>query len=100
MVLADVDAGSTIAQELVAAGHRATGIACDVSDEPQVVGAVEHAVQIYGWLDFAYNNTGVQAPSSDFVDLAAEEFDRVTKINQRGIWACMKHELKPMRAQG
>ncbi|MGH2618640.1 MAG: SDR family oxidoreductase, partial [Thermomicrobiales bacterium] len=27
-------------------------------------------------------------------------FDRVNAINLRGVWACMKHELRQMRAQG
>ena len=30
----------------------------------------------------------------------AEAFDRVTAINLRGVWACMKHELAQMRSQG
>jgi NAD(P)-dependent dehydrogenase (short-subunit alcohol dehydrogenase family) len=33
-------------------------------------------------------------------DEAAEEFDRVNAINLRGVWACMKHELRHMREQG
>jgi NAD(P)-dependent dehydrogenase (short-subunit alcohol dehydrogenase family) len=32
-------------------------------------------------------------------DEAAEEFDRVNTINLRGVWACMKHELRHMREQ-
>jgi NAD(P)-dependent dehydrogenase (short-subunit alcohol dehydrogenase family) len=102
VVLADVDeeAVSKIARQLSDAGCNATAIGCDVSDESQVAAAVEHAVQTYGRLDFAYNNAGVQAPSCDFADLPAEEFDRLVTINQRGIWACMKHELKQMRQQG
>jgi NAD(P)-dependent dehydrogenase (short-subunit alcohol dehydrogenase family) len=33
-------------------------------------------------------------------DEPAEAFDRVTAINLRGVWACMKHELRRMRKQG
>jgi NAD(P)-dependent dehydrogenase (short-subunit alcohol dehydrogenase family) len=33
-------------------------------------------------------------------DEAAEEFDRLNAINLRGVWACMKHELRHMREQG
>src|SRR3982751_3409250 len=32
-------------------------------------------------------------------DEPAESFDGVPAINLRGVWACMKHELRPMRAQ-
>src|SRR5919198_1337279 len=30
----------------------------------------------------------------------ADNFDRVNAINLRGVWACMKHELRQMREQG
>jgi NAD(P)-dependent dehydrogenase (short-subunit alcohol dehydrogenase family) len=33
-------------------------------------------------------------------DQSAEAFDRVIAINLRGVWACMKHELRQMRKQG
>ena len=38
--------------------------------------------------------------SADAADEPAESFDRVNAINLRGVWACMKHELRQMRAQG
>src|SRR5207344_3128606 len=43
---------------------------------------------------------GIQIPPSDAADEPAEVFDRVNAINLRGVWACMKHELGQMRAQG
>ena len=48
----------------------------------------------------AFNNAGIQVPPSDAADEPAETFDRVNAINLRGVWACMKHELAQMRAQG
>ena len=48
----------------------------------------------------AFNNAGIQIPPSDAADEPAENFDRVTAINLRGVWACMKHELRQMREQG
>ncbi len=33
-------------------------------------------------------------------DEPIENFERVTAVNQRGVWACMKHELRVMREQG
>jgi NAD(P)-dependent dehydrogenase (short-subunit alcohol dehydrogenase family) len=39
-------------------------------------------------------------PPSDAADEPAENCDRVTAVNQRGVWTCMKHELRQMRAQG
>jgi NAD(P)-dependent dehydrogenase (short-subunit alcohol dehydrogenase family) len=86
--------------ELTAAGHQAIGIPCDVSDEDQVAAMLERTVSEFGRLDMAFNNAGIQAPPTDAADEPAELFDRVNAINLRGVWACMKHELRQMRTQG
>src|SRR5438034_5675987 len=102
VTLADInaDGARSAADDLVAAGHKAIGIRCDVADEAEVAAMVEQTVSTFGRLDAAFNNAGVQAPPSDMADEAAEEFDRVNAINLRGVWACMKHELRHMREQG
>jgi NAD(P)-dependent dehydrogenase (short-subunit alcohol dehydrogenase family) len=61
---------------------------------------VDQAVAAFGRLDMAFNSAGIQAPPSDAADEPAETFDRVNGINLRGVWACMKHELRHMRDQG
>jgi NAD(P)-dependent dehydrogenase (short-subunit alcohol dehydrogenase family) len=86
--------------ELTSAGHQALDVGCDVSDEAQVAALVERTVDTFGRLDFAFNNAGIQAPPTDAADEPAETFDRVNAINLRGVWACMKHELRAMRGQG
>jgi NAD(P)-dependent dehydrogenase (short-subunit alcohol dehydrogenase family) len=102
VVLADVNetALRDATDDLTAAGHQAIGVACDVSEERQVAAMVERAVGEFGRLDLAFNNAGVQAPPTDAADEPAELFDRVNAVNLRGVWACMKHELRQMRAQG
>ena len=101
VALADVSGAAvrSAAEDLVAAGRKAIGIRCDVAVEAEVAAMVEQTVSTFGRLDAAFNNAGVQAPPSDMADEAAEEFDRVNAINLRGVWACMKHELRHMREQ-
>jgi NAD(P)-dependent dehydrogenase (short-subunit alcohol dehydrogenase family) len=102
VVLADVneDALQAATDDLTLAGHQALGVLCDVSQEDQVAAMVDRAVATFGRLDMAFNNAGIQAPPTDAADEPAETFDRVNAINLRGIWACMKHELRQMRTQG
>jgi NAD(P)-dependent dehydrogenase (short-subunit alcohol dehydrogenase family) len=102
VVLSDVDEQALRAatDELAAAGHRALGVTCDVADEAQVAALVKRTVAEFGRLDMAYNNAGIMPPLADAADEPAENFDRVTAINLRGVWACMKHELRQMRVQG
>jgi NAD(P)-dependent dehydrogenase (short-subunit alcohol dehydrogenase family) len=102
VVLADINetALREVADDLTTAGHQALGVACDVSDERQVAAMVERAVGEFGRLDMAFNNAGIMVPPTDAADELAEQFDRVGAINLRGVWACMKHELRQMRTQG
>ena len=102
VVLADVneDAARTAAEELAAAGHKAIAVRCNVANESEVAAMVEQTVSAFGRLDAAYNNAGVQSPAIETADASGEEFDRVNAINLRGVWNCMKYELRQMREQG
>jgi NAD(P)-dependent dehydrogenase (short-subunit alcohol dehydrogenase family) len=102
VILADIseEALQQAVDEIKSAGGNAIGVLCDVSDESQVAAMVERTVATFGRLDAAFNNAGIQVPSCEVADQPAVEFDRVTAINLRGVWACMKHELLQMRKQG
>src|SRR6266567_737767 len=88
------------AERLIAAGHKAIAIACDVTDEAQVKGMVAQTVSAFGRLDAAFNNAGVQSLAAETADATSEEFDRVNAINLRSVWLCMKYELLQMRQRG
>jgi len=94
------DAAKSAAATLTKAGYRALGLRCDVADEASVAAAIDATVGAFGRLDFAYNNAGLHAPSVETADALASDFDRVIAVNLRGVWACMKHELRQMRKQG
>ena len=102
VVLADInETALRIATDaLTEACHRVVGVTCDVSDEEQVEAMVARTVAEFGRLDMAFNNAGIQVDPSDAADETAENYDLVNRVNQRGVWACMKYELKQMRAQG
>src|SRR6195256_6999980 len=55
----------TAAERLVAAGHKAIAIRCDVTDEAQVKAMVEQTVSAFGRLDAAFNNAGLQRPVAE-----------------------------------
>jgi NAD(P)-dependent dehydrogenase (short-subunit alcohol dehydrogenase family) len=102
VTLADVHeiAVRSAAEELVAAGHKAIAVRCNVADEVEVAAMIEQTVSTFGRLDAAYNNAGVQSPAVETADANGKEFDRVNAINLRGVWNCMKYELRQMREQG
>src|SRR5947199_855731 len=88
------------AEELAAQGHKTLAIHCDVADDAQVEAMVEQTVATFGRLDAAYNNAGVQNIVAETADATREDYDRVMAINLRGVWSCMKFELRQMRKQG
>jgi len=102
VVLADIreDLIRTEAQRLTSAGHRAIAVKCDVSDDAQVAAMVDRAVAEFGRLDAAFNNAGVMARIVPTAESTREEWDRVIGINLRGVWSCMKYELRQMQRQG
>jgi NAD(P)-dependent dehydrogenase (short-subunit alcohol dehydrogenase family) len=102
VVLADWNETSAraAADELVAQGHKALAVVCDVSDDGQVEAMVAQTVATFGRLDAAYNNAGVQNVLAETADSTRDDYDRVMAINLRGVWSCMKSELQQMRKQG
>jgi NAD(P)-dependent dehydrogenase (short-subunit alcohol dehydrogenase family) len=103
VVLADINGDNLHAatDDLAAAGHQVLAVTGDVASEDDVAAMIDTTVATFGRLDMAFNNAGIiQAPPSDIADQTADIFDRVNAINLRGVWACMKHELRHMRDQG
>ncbi|MDO4163019.1 MAG: SDR family oxidoreductase [Bacteroides sp.] len=88
------------ANELIASGHQAIGLACDVSKEEEVKAVIEQAVATFGRIDAAYNNAGIHAAvREELADTEGWDFDHVMAVNLRGIWNCMKYELMEMKKQ-
>jgi NAD(P)-dependent dehydrogenase (short-subunit alcohol dehydrogenase family) len=102
VVLADWNekAAQAAARELADRGHRTLALRCDVSDDAQVEAMIQNTVATFGRLDAAYNNAGVQNLLAETADTTREDYDRVMAINLRGVWSCMKFELRQMRQQG
>src|SRR5437867_1026759 len=102
IVLADWNEESvrSAAKDLTAHGHKALPIRCDVANDAEVEAMVAQTVATFGRLDAAYNNAGVQNVLAETADAPREDFDRVMAINLRGVWSCMKFELRQMRKQG
>ena len=101
VVLADANEAAvhSAAAELSARGHKALAIQCDVADDAEVEAMVEKTLAAFGRLDAAYNNAGVQNVIAEAADATRDDFDRVMSINLRGVWSCMKFELRQMLRQ-
>ena len=66
----------------------------------QMAAMVDRTAAEFGRLDAAFNSAGVMARIAPTAESTREEWDRVIGINLRGVWSCMKHELRHMERQG
>ena len=102
VVLVDIqeEAVRAEASQLEASGRKALALRCDVSDDGQVASMIERTVSSFGRLDAAFNNAGVMQHRVETADISGDEWDRVMAINLRGVFLCMKYELRQMLRQG
>jgi NAD(P)-dependent dehydrogenase (short-subunit alcohol dehydrogenase family) len=102
VVLADKDEEpvNAAADKLTAAGRNAIAVRCDVTDDAEVASMVEQTASRFGRLDAAFNNAGINCENAPLLERSDDEFDRIIDVNLRGVWNCMKAELRQMMAQG
>lgn len=104
VVCADIDAEAANQTAKLIGEQGGTAIAqrCDVSDEADVDAMIAAAVSAYGRLDILFNNVGVPTPrlGSRLEDHTAEDFERLTAINFRGVFFGTKAAVIQFKAQG
>jgi NAD(P)-dependent dehydrogenase (short-subunit alcohol dehydrogenase family) len=101
VVVADVnaEAGEATAAEIGKAGGETVFAACDVGEKAQVDALMARAVETYGRLDCAIANAGI-VHACDFLDLAEADFDRVIRVNLKGVFLTGQAAARRMAAQG
>jgi NAD(P)-dependent dehydrogenase (short-subunit alcohol dehydrogenase family) len=102
VVVADLteEAGVATVAAITAAGGEAIFVRTDVSVEADVEAMVRSALSAYGRLDAAFNNAGIAPPVVPTEGLSVDAWDNAVAVNLRGVWLCMKHELKAMLMTG
>jgi NAD(P)-dependent dehydrogenase (short-subunit alcohol dehydrogenase family) len=102
IVAADIvtEGAEETAELIAAAGGRGTPIGTDVSKAADAEAMVRCAVDTYGRLDFAHNNAGLLGTWARTAEYPEEEWDRLIAANLKGVWLCMRAELREMAEQG
>ena len=97
----NVEGGEETVQLVKESGGEAALVLADVSNSSEVQRMVDRAVEFYGRLDCAFNNAGVNGRDRNLTaDYSEEDWDRVIRINLKGVWLCMKAEIPQMLDQG
>jgi NAD(P)-dependent dehydrogenase (short-subunit alcohol dehydrogenase family) len=92
--------GSETVEQVKAAGSESLFVKADVSKGIEVEALVQTAVEKFGRLDIAFNNAGIEGAWAPIVRQSEEDFDRTVAINLKGVWLCLKFEMREMLKQG
>lgn len=96
----DVEGGRKTVSLIRDCEGEATFVEADVSDEAAANGLVAEAVRIYGRLDYACNNAGIEGKVLPLAQQPIENFDAIIATNLRGTFLCMKAEIGEMLTSG
>ena len=101
VVLGDIDAagGQATAAAIFREGGEAVFVACDIVHTEDVDRLVQAAVQTYGRLDCAFNNAGMEGDHTSTVDCSEANCDRTLQVNLKGVWLCMRAEIRKFLRQ-
>ncbi|MBF7082876.1 SDR family oxidoreductase [Desulfallas sp. Bu1-1] len=76
-------------EEIKKIGGKAIGLQVDVSNAAEVKQMAQYALDEFGAIDIAYNVPGINV-RKEALDLTEEEWDRVIKVNLKGVYLCAK----------
>ncbi len=91
-----------VVREIESMGQRAISVVADVSDAKQVGEMVDKTAAHFGKIDILVNNAGTIAGKDRvlIVDLAEEDWDRVQRVNVKGVFLCSQAVSRRLIAQG
>jgi NAD(P)-dependent dehydrogenase (short-subunit alcohol dehydrogenase family) len=101
VVVTDRDArsASTVAQEIAAAGGKATSVAMDVGDASSIAAGFDHAEAAFGGTDVLVNSAGLMLVEP-LLDFSPESWDRVMRVNVTGTFLASQRAARGMAERG
>ena len=95
----DQGAADVVAKAIRADGGSAAVVACDVGEEAEVRAAFERFDATRARLDIFVNNAGI-AHIGTIEQTSPEDFDRLYRVNVRGVYLCARAAVERMLRQG
>lgn len=97
LVDVDLEAAEAVARE--AEPGSCTAIRCDVSDRASVAAAFARIDETFGRVDVLVNSAGI-AHVGRLTNTDEETFDRLYRVNVKGVYLCCQLAVERMLAQG
>ena len=75
-------------------------IQTDIRESKQVAQLIDEVVRIHGKLDYACNTAALdEGIGIPLADVEEQDYDDQMEVNLKGIWLCMKYEIRQMLKQ-
>jgi NAD(P)-dependent dehydrogenase (short-subunit alcohol dehydrogenase family) len=101
VVIGDVNPeGAKTAELIKSDGGEALFVKTDVREAEQVQNLVATTVKTYGALHYAFNNAGILPEAAPLAELEEASFDEVIAVDLKGVFLCMKYEIRHMLKSG
>ncbi len=103
VVLCEIDelSASKVKENIIDNGGEAVSYRLDVTDPVLVENVLKLIYKDCGAIDIIVNNAGIASKEmARTADHSLEDWDKVIKVNQSGVFYCMKYALKHMLEQG
>jgi NAD(P)-dependent dehydrogenase (short-subunit alcohol dehydrogenase family) len=103
VVAADIDpsAAESTAESIISSGGRAEPVHVDVTDEDDVATMVSVATVAFGGLHVMFNCAGIfPADDGGVSDTPSETWDRVMRVNLKGVWLCCRAGIPALESSG
>jgi NAD(P)-dependent dehydrogenase (short-subunit alcohol dehydrogenase family) len=87
-----------VRDDVRARGGEADYVRCDLSDSASVTTAVSRTVVVFGRLDAAFNNAGINVAPGPLDEVPEADFDRVYAVNLKGVYLAIAAQVAAIRA--
>jgi NAD(P)-dependent dehydrogenase (short-subunit alcohol dehydrogenase family) len=93
------DKGQDVATQICNFGGDAYFIKADMANPHEIQSLIEHTVERYGRLDYAFNNAGIEGKFAPITELTETNWEETISINLKAVWLCLKYEIEQMLKQ-
>lgn len=102
VAIMDCDADQlAIAERAIAdLGAEVLALEVDVTKAAEVDAVHDMVADTFGSVDVAFNNAGVISGMSPIADLDEDDWDRVISVNLKGIFLCIRAQVRHMQQRG
>ena len=101
VVVGDIsEEGAETVEILKSEGGDGLFVPTNVAEPSDVEALVNRTLDTYGGLHCAFNNAGILPPTRPLAEQDEATFDRVIAVDLRGVFICLKYEIRQMAKAG